>query len=388
MRARWLGAWLLAGGCDAPELPVEEEPVAPGITVGALWDGAVLPGFVTTLRPLVVTSPRTADGRAFYAADPAGGPYSGVRIELGSVIDDWPLPVGTPFTAAGIVLANAPATLLARTAADLNPVVDAPVVEVVPNEPTGEGGRLVHALVIARGLRVTSAPDPLGEADTDGTFAVGGLFGVSPGYGGDGDLVGILADGRVSARSAADWSGALAGDPPVQVDIAELDGLPDGAPVVVPDAALATPWSRDLRWALIQDADGRGAWIDAEGWGLWASLGEGDVADWVGEVRHRPEGVVLRVWDPPPVDGSRPAVVSDVADPGALVDGQLARLAVSGIGPADPYGERPADGVLLDDRFSDLAELGPDATVVGPVRTAPEPWIAPLPGVDSRSPGR
>lgn len=354
------------GGCEV--VPTEPPPGRVGISVGELVAGGAVVGTVATIGPLAVTSPRTRDGRSFYAADPGGGAHSGLRVDLGAVIEDWPPPAGTPFTLTGIVVSTDPAVMFARNEADF--VREGPNAPVPPAEPRGGAAQLEQALVVLRGLTVTSAPDPLGNADTDGAFAIGGRFAVAPGYGRTGDLVGILVDGRVSARYVTDWSGTYAGVPPRTVGQTELAALADGTPVVLDALTVATPWSRDRRWAVLQDAAGAGIWVDAEGWGLWASTGPGTRGRWTGEVRRDADGVYLRAWDPPVLtDTAEPAIAA--ADGAAsATDGALVRIAVTGIGPSNAFGERAADGLVLDDRFVPLDGLGDSATVVGAWRGA------------------
>lgn len=341
-------------GCALP--PVEVESTA--LTVADLWDGAAAVGDTVVVAPLVVTSPRTADGTAFTVADPAGGSRSGLLVRLAAVIEDWPPPVGTAVALDVVVDASGPPEVRMFSESDGARLGTG----VLPAPATG-GEDLAHALVAMRGVTVTSAPDPAGNADADGAWDVGGRFGVSPGWNRSGDLVGVLLGDRVCARTTADWSGDLAGDPPVDADLAGLSDLPDGTPVAVRDLALATPWSRDGRQAVLQDADGRGVWVDGEAWGLSALVATGARGAWTGEVRHRDEGLVLRVWDVPDVRGAREARVGT-----ALEDGAVVAVSASGIGPPDALGERPTDGgIVLDDRFVPLDGLPDPADLVGAV---------------------
>lgn len=360
-------------GCTAPVLEPLDPPPDDTVTVSELWASPGFQGTVATIAPLIVTSPRTADGTAFFASDPLGGPQSGVRIALDRAFEDWPPPVGTRIAVtAFVVRAGAGPILEIGPDAD---AVDLGIVGVPPVSPFVPESGLDHGLVSVPGVTVTSAPDPLGRADLNGVGGLGGAFGDAPGWNRTGDLVGILDGGRVSPRSRDDWSGDWAGDPPLVTTLAALDDLAEGTPVVVRDLVLATPWSRDGRWAVVQDPAGVGRWVDAEGWGLWSAVSRGDVGDWTAEIRSDDAGLVLRVWDSPTSGGVRDILIGDT-----LTDGAIVTLEVSDIGPPDPWGERPTDGPTLDDRFLDLGELPDPVTLTGAVRTSSGPdRLAPFP---------
>jgi hypothetical protein len=358
---------------EAPE--PEEETLAPEVwPVEVLWTDLVEATDRLTLGPVVVSSPRTRDGRMFFGADPAGGPRSGVGIVLGAVLSGWPPPVGTELTLTVTVVRPGEAPLV-----ELLEESDAQIV-ALPVHPEGQppapfpysdDPELQFALAAAPALTVTSRPDPLGCADTDGDADIGGRFGISPGWGRTGDLTGIVAEGRLHARTAADWTGALQGDPPLVSTLPELGALPEGTPVLLQDLALATPWSRDGRWAVLQDAQGQGIWLDAEAWGLPSLTTRGDTGTWTAEVR----GDLLRIWDPPQLQGTRAPLLTDPWRDGALVT-----LSAQSLSPPDPYGERITDqGLILDDRFLDLSPLSPPLQLTGAVRIEENgpPWLAP-----------
>ena len=375
-------------GCTPPEV----DPIAPSnnsntIKVADLWDGRVEVDTRTTVSPLVVISPRTTDGLRFYASSASGGPRSGLEIVLGAVIDDWPPPVGTAFIAEGILIDDDPPSLWVSNSSGLlapeedgRPLVLTPQITDLAEIDPLDRDDLRNGLVLARDIRVTSTPDPLGRADST-SVPLAGRFGTAPGYNRTGDLVGIWdAEGRLSPRFVSDWSGEWPSDPPQPADLGSLDGLPSGTPVSLPDLIVATPWSRDRRWAVLQDAAGRGAWLDTEGWGLWASVEPGQIGTWAVEIRQTPEGRVLRTWVPPLLEDLPPRapILTD-----AIEDGAIVPFAAADLGPPDAYGERTTDGPTLDDRFTDLSSLPEGGTASGTaaVRLPPDAaphWLAPL----------
>lgn len=356
-------AWL---ACSV-ELPLETDEDVPAVpvTVGDLWNGKVGFGGRATTVPVQVVSPRDRTGTWFFAQKPEGGPHSGLRVELGGVLNGWPPPVGTMVELTGIVVSGAGApTLQLRDRDDqvvhvgIEPVLTAPIVAF----------DTYYALVEVPDLTITSAPDPGGEADTDGAPRLGGMFGApAPGWGRTGTLVGIHVGVFVSPRGPDDWSGDFPGDPPVPVTAgAVFDGsLAEGTPVVLADVVQAVGWSRDGRATLLQDAAGDGVWVDAGGWGVDAHSAEGDVGTWVGEVRaESDDGPLLKVWDAPERTGSRTPVVSADLEDGALLTGVL-----TGLDGPDGYGAWKTDqGPVLEDLFAELVDLPDPIEVTGPVR--------------------
>jgi hypothetical protein len=366
----WWGGWLLGALACQPE-DLEEETVPLEVwPVEVLWTDLLAATDRLTLGPVRVTSPRTRDGRMFFGADPAGGPRSGVGIVLGAALAGWPPPVGTELVLTVTVVRPGEAPLV-ELLAETDAEITAPGEPLAP-VPYRDDPELQFALAMAPGLTVTSRPDPLGCADTDGDVGVGGRFGIAPGWGRTGDLTGIVAEGRLHARTEADWTGSLEGDPPQLASLAELGALPEGTPVLLQDLALATPWSRDARWAVAQDAQGQGVWLDGEAWGLWALTQRADAGDWTAEVRAG----TLRVWDPPLLTGTREPILSE-----PWTDGALLALPIQSLTPPDPYGERITDqGLVLDDRFMDLSSLTAPTEITGTLRIEEDgaSWLAPV----------
>ncbi|MBX2803425.1 MAG: hypothetical protein KTR31_37440 [Myxococcales bacterium] len=311
-------------------------------------------GFVL-LEGLVVSSPRTADDRAFFAQ----GADRGVRIVLGDILDDLPPPVGTPILIRGTALSNT--ALLLHSEDDLRAL--GPAEPLLPT-PFAED-LLPFVLTSLPDVTVTSALDPAGHADLDALADLGGLFGVGPGYGRTGDLTGILDGTRISPRSVADWTGSIDPLPPVEATVATLKGVPSGTPVQLTEVTQATPFDRSGRTAVVQDADGRGVWIDTEAWAAAATSDSGSRGSWLGEIRHRDGGSVLRVWTPPTVDSTGHAPVFSDED----TDGALVRRTVSGLGSPDATGQVPtAEGPQLDPVFLDLGDLPDPVSITAAVR--------------------
>ncbi|MCB9685378.1 MAG: hypothetical protein H6735_10090 [Alphaproteobacteria bacterium] len=359
-------------GCEPQEWPLDEPPTGADTTVRGLWQSNRRVGAKVTLSPVVVLSQRAWPGDRFFASDPAGGPASAVEIGLGDVVATLP-EVGTVVSLTGVLERSTPLRVRVERQDQ--------ILELWAGEPPlpwpGElDANFENALVRVDGLTVTSGADPLGRASTDGV-GLGGLFGVTPGYGREGDLVGIYSAGRVSARSPADWSGELEGDPPVPATIAMLDDLPGGMPVTLAKLAVVTPISADGRWAVLQDGSGAGLWLDLQLAG--PSTLPRRPATWTGELRRTSWGAnSLRVWEVPRVVGGlRPAVVREVDGGGALVDATLVRIEVSGLGPVDAWGDRTTAGPTLDDAFLELGSLPDPVTVLGVAVGANR--VAPLP---------
>ncbi len=205
-------------------------------------------------------------------------------------------------------------------------------------------------------------------------MGIGGAFGVGPGFGRAGDLTGILTGDRISARTADDWTGALDGDPPIGVDLSDLDTLSDGTPVALSSLLQVTPWDRSGRWIVVQDEAGAGLWIDTEAWGLRPGSDLGTVADWEGELRRDPDGPYLRAWrEPLPTGAQRPAQLGPERVDGALISTTISGF---GLGEGEPITDQ---GDLLDDRFVDLADLPDPASVTAVVRGVDPARLAVLP---------
>jgi hypothetical protein len=130
----------------------------------------------------------------------------------------------------------------------------------------------------------------------------------------------------------------------------------------------------------VQDEEGRGVWLDAEGWNITVDSMEGDTGWWEGEVRdHTVEGRYIRTWLSPEITSSRAVV--EVQE---WTDGALWSQPVYGMA-SDALDGRTGDGVTLDGRLTPLEPL-PDGTwVTGALRQG-EPdalavfkWVPPLP---------
>ena len=356
---RWLLLALI--GCADPR-PVEygAPPTAP-LTIRDLWLGAN-PAGVITLEAITI-SPVTAGDAGFYVQQEGGGPASGMYVQLGDGTADRVPEVGTPIRIRGEwTRFGEPPVLMVSDEDDIQ-IRGEPIVPAATRFRADD--RLVFSLVKAQGVQITSPVDPAGLAWTSLGARIRPDFGIpAPGYGRTGELVGIR--GQASAillRSEDDWSGDWESDPPLTMDIAAIPGLPDGFYVTVHDLTLVTAGDR---YAVLQDADGNGLWLDAEGFGL-PDLAIGDVASWTGEVSHSSDGPVLRVWEPPVVTAFRDPVLY-AGDPAVAPDGTWLVTAVTGLGETGPRGDRGADGWLLDNRFTDVTTLTNGTVVEGVVR--------------------
>ena len=85
---RWAAGLLVGatggGGCVPPSLgnEFETQSAANTVTVYDVRRGLVESGASVRLDGLVATTPRGPDDRELYVQDPAGGPESGIRVEL------------------------------------------------------------------------------------------------------------------------------------------------------------------------------------------------------------------------------------------------------------------------------------------------------------------
>lgn len=357
---------LLLAACTLDARTVPEPEVLP--TTVADLRGSPLTGARVTLAEVQVTSPRTADGAAFFVQDPGGGPGSGLKVAIGGAIWEWPPPIGTPVSLTGRVsqTENGPVLTL-RDIDDTERLGDPEPVVATP----WEEGPLGYDLTTVGPLTVTSAVDPAGRADTSGPVGLGSAFLPAPGWATEGTATGILAGDSLSLRTEADWTGPFVGSPPLEVTLDDLrsGALPEGTPVVVHDLLQISPWSRGNRWAALQDPLGNGLWVDAEAWGVEAEPGR--VGSWLGEVRGDGDGLRLRVWTAPEVTGEGTPALSS-----ALRDGDLVVARVTEVQPPDPYGDRPARvgsrAVILDDRFRPLDDLPTEGLVRAVARESPD----------------
>jgi hypothetical protein len=357
-------------GCVVPTEPVDD-----GLASAAeLWTGAYDPGPVS-VGPVVVTSPRTATGGAFYAQDPGGGPGTGLRIDLGGFVSGAPPAMGVEVELVGSWhLDEGGGPVVVVNSADAIVDIDA-TADVVASPWSGDPTSL-FGVVSLTGATVASMPDPTGRALLDsGQDLVGSFAFATPGYGSSGDLVGVAVEaGGIALRSAADWDGEIRSDPPVDATIDQVrDGsFSDGTPVAL-SGLQSAPWSVDGRWTAVQDDQGDGLWIDGESWGI-AGSPEGTSGTWTGEVRTGSDGLRLRTWTPPRETGVGTPITG--SDP---VDGARIAATVTGLGPVDAFGDRPADGFALDDRFDSLDALIDGVVVTGIVHgDGPELRIAPF----------
>lgn len=365
--------WLLACGplpVDEPLDPLVQDTTPGPLDIPALWAGAFPSNTRITLPEAVVISPVTADGTTFYVQHPGGGPASGLQVKLGDGLSDWPPPVGSRVSLTGTtILFNGGPTLWLKDEDDLRllPGTTEPVAVPFSDDPT-----LVWTLVHAEDVVVTSAVDPAGLADTSLGQRLRPEFGTpTPGWNRTGDLVAInaLASGLL-LRSEADWSGDFEGDPPIDAVIGtgQLIALADGTPVTIPDLAQATPWSTGDRYALLQDADGDGLWVDTEGFGTLGSEA-GTVGTWTGEIRYGGDGFRLRAYTPVLVDDTQTR--GPVIYGGPVENTPAASLVfqtVTDLTPTGPRGDRSSAVWLLDNRFVDLDALTDPDDVYGAVR--------------------
>jgi hypothetical protein len=345
--------------CTVP-VPIEE----PAATVSNLWAAVLAPGPIT-LGPVVVTSPRTLSGTAFFVQDPGGGPATGMPIAVVGFQEGVPPAMGTLVYVTGgwaPDLDGVPA-LQMDNELDVGRAGGETDIAVLPFTGALEE---VGSPVSLGAVEVTSGVDPTGGADVRGGIHVEAVFGdYVGGWAEAAQAAGIaLALDRVAPRTPADWQVTRAARDPEVVALVDIPGVDEGTPVVIEGAVQAAPWSEDGRWTAIQSGEA-GLWIDTEGWGV-AHPAEGDLARWQGEVRRGTDGLRLRTWIDPVVSGA-----------GAVLDGVLAEGArvvvpVTGIGAADGFGARPTDqGFALDDRLMPLDDLPLSCTASGIGRVGP-----------------
>ena len=330
--------------------------------VADVWSGKLEPGAEVPIGPAVVLTPLSPSGQ-LWIGDPQGGGNSGLRIDVEGFPPYIP-PVGTHVVVTVTIdpWETAPsATLEDNDDVEVLGVSSEPVVS-----PWSEDAGLVNTLVEAR-VRITSPPDPLLRADTDAGFALDGLFGVRPAsYGASGDLVGIVTEPtRVALRDDHDWTLTAVGTDRsyTTIDAIRAGEHPDGTWVQLDGVVQVSGWSRDGRYAVVQDADGDGLWVDAEGFGVGGS-GAGDVVTWLGEVRRDGEGLRMRTWWDPVVTGSADPILRQ-----GLVDGALVLRTVADLSGPDGFGTwMTGDGLYVDDRFVDLSDLYDPSEVEAVVR--------------------
>lgn len=345
--------------CAVPDETNESAaPTAP-VTVGDLWDPGVPSGTVVTVDA-VVTSGRTAAADAFYAQGPQGGPRSGLRVAVQGALVQWPPAVGTAVVLTGPVTYSSGRPVLSLRDDDDGQIGDDVGTTVDDLGGDDQGFALVRAL----GVTILSAVDPSGRADLSTSADLCGDFvSLLLPWQATGDLFGIL-DVDLCPRKAGDWVAIDDGSPWPIHTLASARDVADGTPVVLEDVSQAAPWSTDGRWTVLQDpVTGDGLWVDAEATGLAGAPGQR--ATWFGEIRFDDEGPRLRTWIPPLLPREDVAAI----EVGVPTDGARVRLTVSGVLPADAFGNRStAEGWQLDDRFGSVAELDDPVEVIGWVR--------------------
>ncbi len=324
-------------------------------------------GDVITVQARIAT-PRTLDEASFYVVDDAAD--HGLRVAMAGAFAGWPPEPGTPVLLEGVVGEDADGThrLTLRDLDDA--VVLGPTETLTPlaYDPAAERIQLVGSPAV-----LTSLVDPAGAADLD-VGELGGLFTtLALQAGAEGDLVALSTGGRLHPRDASDWTPRAEGGPPAMWTLADLRATPpaDGTPVTLDDLVVATPMTRDGRLAVLQDASGAGLWLDTEGFGLAATLGE--VGQWTGEWRDADGAPRLRSWLAPVPGGARASVEAAV-----VADGALLPFVATDPGAADALGERvDVDGTVYDDAILSLEglEAGSVGTAAIRVDSAGTRWV-------------
>ncbi len=361
---RGVVALLVAASCSTPVETGELDGVDVSFHAADVWSGAVAVGGSAPFE-LVVSSPLTPDGGAFYVQDADGGPRSGARVELWALAATAVPAPGAVFRAELTVVADDVPPVLALLDGD-----DLEIVGVADLLATAWSGdpELAGALVRVDDLTVTSPPDPGGRADTDAGVGLDGTLGVqTAGFLARGNLIGVATSAeRIAPRTGDDWDELDPAAGPTATTIAAIrEGQhPDGAFVELADVTAISPWSRDGRYQVVQDVDGRGLWLDFEGFAVERESAVGDVMSLLAEVRPLDGTPALRSWWSPEVTGAREPQLS-----GSAADGALLEAVIDDLGPPDALGRREtADGLVLDDTFVDLADVEPPVRVQAVIR--------------------
>jgi hypothetical protein len=338
----------------------DEVPVPVSALAGTPYAARVRVG------PVVVASPVTRDRVRFYVADPETG--DGLEVRLGGRLADDVPPVGTLVT-VGLVWVGPDSAPAGWIAAASDVVVEGGPVD--PRVADAPESPVPYTLARWPDVRVTAQADPSGRARTSlGRPLVAAFAGPLPDVGNRGAVTGIvLPDGGVAPRFESDWEGPRVEAERIEGLLGDLiDGAyPEGVRVRVAGTQ-ATPWSRDLRRAVLQDELGRGLWIDSEAFGerttvprdsgLWWVVPQRDALGWSARLASDPElgerrDLVVRALVPG----------EPLPERGTLVEGD-----VTGVGDVGPDGTRAvAEGFVLDDGFVELAGLGSTASVRGVV---------------------
>jgi hypothetical protein len=353
-----LGCSLLALGCASPT--TADEPGAPGsIRIADLWENQDYDGLWVKVGEAQISSGRLAFAPAFYVQEASQSAPLGLRVDLHGLVNLWPPPVGTLVELTGVIAYVDEAPRLALAANDDGIALGTAEI-VFNNSPESYP---LHSLVSIAEPTVSSEADPSGRADTDAGLGLESSFGVAPpSWDNSGQVSGIVTSpGRLSLRSAEDWQGTSVLTHPLAASLAEIrsGAIADGTPVSL-EALQGTPFSADERWAVLQDTEGRGIWLDTGFWAL-SRPHVGTLGNWLVEVREG--GGLLRAWNSPEITGTGSPLISDSAANGALIIATLEEL-----GPPDSTGERLSDSYLVDDRFVDIEEWAAPLTVEGAVR--------------------
>lgn len=316
-------------------------------------------GSNVVIGPLRVVSGRQPITGYVYAQDPNTG--RGIELRPGR-LDPWPPEVGVDLTVR-VAWTGTP-RVPTGWVASLDDVLDqaAGGVPMILDAPGELAPPAVFALARWPAVEVKSNADPLGRADTSLPWPLHDRFLINlPNLGSRGGLTALVQpDGALAPRFTSDWEGTRELRSPIPASVAAVRaGVHlDGSWVSV-TATQATPWSADLRYAVLQDEHGFGVWVDAEGMGL--GVGEpGEVRTWAGEVRHDGDVAWLRAWETPsePIEAARPVRL------GALGEASIVEVTVTGLAAPDAWGDRAtAEGWLLDDRFGSVASLPDPSTV-------------------------
>lgn len=360
------------GGCEpvgdrSPEALVEAEGDGM-VSVATLWGVGRLLSDVVVREATVISPPSIGDGTV-WVQDPEWG--HGLAVRRAGHVPEWPPPMGARVRLAGFLGGTRAAPVLwvegRRGVGVLDEGPTPPRVFDSPSAP------LAWTLTRWEGLRVLADPDPAGRALLSIDRELDGRFGVAlPGFGSEGDLVGIvMEDGAVAPTTNQDWTGPVGPSAPLERTVRQLLlGEGDLGMTARLHGVQATPWSEGGRWTVVQDpASGVGLFVDAEAWGVSTRSKPGDEVRWVVQVTVLGRQILLRTWHDPEVVGESEVTEAQNPRHGALWVDQVA-----GVQDPDRFGHRlTSSGLLLDSRFMDLADLPDPAWVRGVLDLSREP---------------
>jgi hypothetical protein len=362
--------FLLTSACASPLTQDPQSPNSP-LTIADLWATQAFSGLEVTITEAQITSGRLANSPSFYAQDAASETPLGLRVDLHGLVNHWPPTPGTLVELTGVISYVDDAPRLAMAANEDGLALGSAEIAYNTSPETP-----LHGLVRLDALRVSSRPDPSGRADTDTELDLESAFGVAlPDWDNLGQLTGVITSpGRVSLRTPEDWSGtweeAIA--PTTTLSEIRAGAFTDGSPVYV-ETLQATPFSRDGRWAVLQDEDGAGLWLDTAHWELDRPE-QGALGTWLVEVRE--DGQRLHGWNSPSRSGSDdPAVTTEPLDGALLVE------TLETLDEPDATGERSSEVYLIDDRFIDTTAWSAPLTVQGALWLPPgatQPILCPV----------